>query len=231
MISGSTTQGQTLTEAHGSWTNSPMSYAYQWEDCDASGNSCTAISGATGQTYVLTAGDVGHTIRVQERATNEGGTGEPASSAATAVVKELEGGGGETATASAGHVAVSGTTASAPLECAGSSGASCTITLTMSVTEKLMGGKILAISSAERKAKTTRRTVIVGKKTISIGVGQRETVNVNLNAAGMHLLATHHKLSVRLKATQATSGGTALLTSQKITFKAKPKKGHRKRWG
>lgn len=50
-ISGNTTQGQTLTETHGSWTNSPMSFAYQWEDCDSSGNACSAIAGATGQTY------------------------------------------------------------------------------------------------------------------------------------------------------------------------------------
>ena len=88
-ISGNLTRGQTLTEANGSWTNSPTSYAYQWQDCDSSGGSCTDISGATAQTYTLTAGDVGHTIRVQETASNAGGSSTPASSAATAMVMPL----------------------------------------------------------------------------------------------------------------------------------------------
>src|SRR4029077_1564139 len=85
-ISGTAQQGQTLTESHGTWTNNPTSYAYQWQQCDALGNSCLPISGATHQTYVPVAGDVGHAIRVQETATNAGGSSAPATSAATAAV-------------------------------------------------------------------------------------------------------------------------------------------------
>jgi hypothetical protein len=85
-LSGTVQQGQTLSESHGSWTNSPTSFAYQWQECDSSGNSCTAITGATGQTYTLTAGDLGHTLRVSESATNAGGTGGPVSSAQSGVV-------------------------------------------------------------------------------------------------------------------------------------------------
>jgi hypothetical protein len=86
-ISGEAQQGQTLTEKHGTWTNGPTSYEYQWKDCDSSGNNCTPIAGATGQTYTLTTADVGHTVRVAESATNAGGTGGPATSNATAVVQ------------------------------------------------------------------------------------------------------------------------------------------------
>src|SRR6202011_5133354 len=45
-------QGQTLTEAHGEWTNNPTSYTYQWLQCDSEGTlaSCTPISGAAAQT-------------------------------------------------------------------------------------------------------------------------------------------------------------------------------------
>jgi hypothetical protein len=85
-FSGTAQQGQTLSESHGSWTNNPTSFAYQWQDCDSSGTSCTAISGATNQTYTLQASDVGHTLRVQETATNAGGSSSPASSAQTSVV-------------------------------------------------------------------------------------------------------------------------------------------------
>jgi hypothetical protein len=88
-ISGTAQQGQTLTEVHGSWSNSPTSYSYQWEDCDSSGSNCTPIAGATNQTYSLTSADVGHTIRVSESATNAGGTGAAAPSGPTAVVQAL----------------------------------------------------------------------------------------------------------------------------------------------
>ena len=87
-ISGTATQGETLSESHGSWLNSPSSYAYAWEDCDSSGANCSAIQGATGQAYVLAASDVGYTVRVQETASNGGGSGSSASSSATSVVKQ-----------------------------------------------------------------------------------------------------------------------------------------------
>ena len=72
-ISGITTQGQALTETHGTWTNNPTSYSYQWQNCDASGSGCVNISTATSQTYTLMSSDVGRTIRVQESATNAAG--------------------------------------------------------------------------------------------------------------------------------------------------------------
>ena len=84
-ISGSAQQGQTLTEAHGSWTNEPTGYAYQWLQCDSLGSGCLAIAGATSQTYVPVAADVGHALKVEESATNAGGSGS-ATSAATAAV-------------------------------------------------------------------------------------------------------------------------------------------------
>jgi hypothetical protein len=85
-ITGSAQQGQTLTEHHGTWTGEPTSFAYQWVQCDEAGSNCSPISGATGATYVATSADVGHALRVQESASNAGGTGGPVSSAATAAV-------------------------------------------------------------------------------------------------------------------------------------------------
>jgi hypothetical protein len=85
-ITGTAQQGQTLTEHHGAWTNEPTGFAYQWLQCESLGGGCLPISGATGQTYVMAAADVGHTIRVQETARNEAGPGSPATSEATAAV-------------------------------------------------------------------------------------------------------------------------------------------------
>ena len=85
-ITGTPQQGQTLTTTNGTWTGTPpLSFAYQWQDCDTSGNNCTAIGGATGTSYTLQSGDAGHTIRAVVTASNTGGSS-PATSAATAVV-------------------------------------------------------------------------------------------------------------------------------------------------
>jgi hypothetical protein len=86
MIAGAAKEGETLAESHGSWTADPTSYHIRWEDCNTSGGSCLPIPGATGQSYTLTANDVGHTIVVEETATNSSGSGTPAISAATGVV-------------------------------------------------------------------------------------------------------------------------------------------------
>ena len=72
-ISGSTEEGQTLTAATGIWSNSPTSYAYQWQDC-SSADGCVSISGATGSTYAPQSSDVGNTIEVAVTATNSEGS-------------------------------------------------------------------------------------------------------------------------------------------------------------
>jgi hypothetical protein len=84
-VSGSAVEGQTLSASNGTWTGSPTSFSYQWEDCNTSGGSCSSIGGATSSSYKLAAGDVGHTVRVVVTASNAGGSGE-ATSAATATV-------------------------------------------------------------------------------------------------------------------------------------------------
>src|SRR3984893_152560 len=85
-VTGTAQQGQTLTEHHGTWSNEPTGYKYQWLQCDSAGKSCALITGATNPTYVPAAGDVGHTLVVEETASNEGGSGVPALSAPTGVV-------------------------------------------------------------------------------------------------------------------------------------------------
>lgn len=84
-ISGTATVGQTLAAATGTWTGSPTSFAFQWQRCNASGASCTAVAGATAATYVVGTGDVTFTLRVVVTATNAAGSA-AASSAPTPVV-------------------------------------------------------------------------------------------------------------------------------------------------
>ncbi len=84
-ISGAVAVGSTLTATTGTWSNSPTSFTYAWGRCDPLGNSCSTVSGATGQTFVLQQLDVGTTLRVTVTATNAGGSNR-ATSAQTAVV-------------------------------------------------------------------------------------------------------------------------------------------------
>jgi hypothetical protein len=88
-ISGLAHQGQPLSEIQGSWSNGPTSFTYQWERCDTAGRNCSNIPQATNQTYVLTGADVGATIAASETATNNDGTGPPATSAPTPTVTPL----------------------------------------------------------------------------------------------------------------------------------------------
>jgi hypothetical protein len=73
-ISGTKSVAQTLTASVGSWTNSPTSFSYQWQDCSDFGAHCVDIAGATSARYTLTSGDVGSTIRVVVTAGNDGGS-------------------------------------------------------------------------------------------------------------------------------------------------------------
>ena len=74
-VSGTAQQGQTLTATPGTWAGSPTpTYAYQWKQCNSSGEACTTITGATASTYVPVAGDGGLTIRVAVTATNSTGS-------------------------------------------------------------------------------------------------------------------------------------------------------------
>ena len=83
----SVTEGDSLEASTGAWSGypTPFTYAYQWQRCNGAGESCTAISGATGATYTPVGADVGHTLRVVVAASNAPGTG-TATSAQTAVV-------------------------------------------------------------------------------------------------------------------------------------------------
>jgi large repetitive protein len=84
-ITGTAQQGDTLSVSQGSWSNSPSSYSYVWEDCDTSGNNCAAITGVTSSSYKLKASDVGDTVLAVVTATNAGGS-TPVASAMTGPV-------------------------------------------------------------------------------------------------------------------------------------------------
>lgn len=84
-ISGAAQVGQTVSASNGSWTGSPTGYSYQWQDCDANGANCSAILGATSNSYLPQVGDLGLTLRVAVTATNAAGSSTATSAATSAV--------------------------------------------------------------------------------------------------------------------------------------------------
>lgn len=80
VITGTAQAGQTLTVDPGSWSPQPVELHYQWA---ADG---TAIDGATGETYVVTAADIGKAITVTVTGTRPGYTSATAASEPTATV-------------------------------------------------------------------------------------------------------------------------------------------------
>jgi hypothetical protein len=82
-ISGAAILGSTLTASAGAWTGTPApALAFQWQRCDAAGNGCTALAGATSQTYAIQAADEGATLRIQVTASNIAGSASADSPAA-----------------------------------------------------------------------------------------------------------------------------------------------------
>ena len=80
VITGTAQDGDVLSGSNGTWTNTPTSYVYQWL---ANG---TPIGGATANTFLLTAAQVGEFITFQVIASNAGRNSAPATSAPTSAV-------------------------------------------------------------------------------------------------------------------------------------------------
>ncbi len=73
-LSGTPVTGVTMGVSSGVWSNSPISYGYQWEDCNSKGEACTLIPGATNANYTVASSDGGHTLIAVVTATDGGGS-------------------------------------------------------------------------------------------------------------------------------------------------------------
>jgi Ig domain of plant-specific actin-binding protein len=74
-ISGTQKEGSVLTVDKGGWSGTnPITFAYQWQRCDATGGNCANIAGATSTSYTATSADVANVLRVNVIATNSQGS-------------------------------------------------------------------------------------------------------------------------------------------------------------
>lgn len=75
VVLGTPQTGGLLAAVPGRWSGGkPVSFAYQWQRCDAVGAACTPIAGAAGGTYRPTSADAGHALVVTVTAWTGAGT-------------------------------------------------------------------------------------------------------------------------------------------------------------
>src|SRR4029079_15450722 len=64
-VTGTAVLNETLTAVPGSWTGTPpITFVLACQRCNSGGGGCASIPGQTGQTHVVTADDIGSTLRV-----------------------------------------------------------------------------------------------------------------------------------------------------------------------
>jgi hypothetical protein len=84
-IAGVLQPGGTLSADPGIWSAAgAVTYAYQWELCNAAGEDCTAIEGASEPTYAPVSGELGSTLRVRVTVTSPLGSKSATSAQTTA---------------------------------------------------------------------------------------------------------------------------------------------------
>jgi hypothetical protein len=115
--------------------------------------------------------------------------------------------------ASVAKIRISGTSAKVTIKCKGTTGQTCGMRLTMSVTETLRGNKVIRVTAG----KTRKKTIVVGKAKKTIPAGRTVTVKVSLNSKAKHLLRRFHKLRVKLVVREQST----TIKTKKLTFTSK----------
>jgi hypothetical protein len=85
-IAGSSEVGATLTAQAGSWHPQPTALGYQWRRCASAGD-CSAIAGATRQSYVVSQADTNAQLEVEVTASDDDGSTAALSSLTAVVVQ------------------------------------------------------------------------------------------------------------------------------------------------
>jgi hypothetical protein len=87
-ISGSTQLGNRLAASPGEWSGvRPITYAFQWLRCNARGDGCSQIAGASDSDYTTAEQDLGRTLRVTVTAENARGRTSKRSSPTSVVTR------------------------------------------------------------------------------------------------------------------------------------------------
>ncbi len=209
-ITGIAQQGQTLTATPGSWAHSPSAYSYQWLRCAASGESCVPIAGATAQTYVPVAEDVGRELRVQQASEEFMGHFRSAWSAATAVVLPVA---PSNTAATVAPRATPVVVASRPVTVTQRGEAQIALSCPAQAREGCRGTVTIRLAEpAARRAvaaRCARGCRPLGSANYEARAGKKIRVRVHIASVGRHLLARRKALRVRVVTTSVSGADTS----------------------
>jgi hypothetical protein len=209
-ITGAAKVGSTLACAGDAWFNRPTSFLVQWLRGTAS------IAGATARTYTATSADGGQTLSCEVTATNAYGSalGKSAGVKVAAAANSQQ----SNVSPTAGSVGTTGGNAvSVTISCPATAQSCAPAVLTITVVEKLIGGKVVAVIASKHAKK--KKTVVIGRAKESLRPGQKKKVTVHLNGAGKKLIA--HRARLRVAFT-VTAGGKRVLGKTLTLHKPKP---------
>jgi YD repeat-containing protein len=122
---------------------------------------------------------------------------------------------GSDATPKVGPAAAGRSGARIPLSCTGPAKTACTLRLTVSVNERIVGRRIVAIGAATAPARrSVVKTVIIARATASITTGTSRIVRLTWDGAGRRLLRSHRHLRALLTVTQQVGAATVARSIQ-----------------
>src|SRR5262249_16740749 len=130
--------------------------------------------------------------------------------------------------ASAAKAKVSGTSANVRVSCSGDAGATCKLTLKLTVTETFKGKRLISVTARTKKKRLTKKVVAVGSASVTLKAGETRTGRNARQGTGTGRLQKRHNLKVTLRITQTlATGQVKAVSTQTLSFKAA--KPHRKR--
>jgi hypothetical protein len=195
-ISGTPAVGQRLTCHTGIPSGPTAQVIYLWL------RDLRPVPGASGSTYLVKAADTGHHLQCQVSATDAGGTATARSAFVTVPVEAVPASTGETIV---GRAHARGARVIVPVTCSPLALAGCRIVLRVTAVETLRGGRIVAITARATRSSPAAHAGAVRRVTVSFGAtsarlarGQRGAISLLLNATGRRLLASRHRLAVRV---------------------------------
>src|SRR5206468_6308931 len=97
-----------------------------------------------------------------------------------------------------GRISLRGNVVGALLSCGGAAPAKCSVAATLTITETIKGGKVIAVSAGKRtRTKANRKVLRLGSSSMILLGGQTKTNHIALNGAGRRLLARYRVLRVK----------------------------------
>lgn len=182
-VSGTAATRNALTTDNGSWSGSPA-FAQSWRRCDAAGNSCAPIAGATGASYTPANADVGSRLRARVTATQ--GRSVSSDSEPSAIVLDRTG--------PAGSIRLGSRNLTKALK-------SGRVPVRVGCDEACTAVLELRVTKTVAKRLKLRNKLVIARAKGNLAAGQRKTLRARLTKRARRALRTRKSVRFSMRAT------------------------------